>query len=175
MSHSHQSIKFCPYCGEQVILRQVYNEQHAACPACGWVHYEDPKVAVAVVLLDGSRILLTRRVFNPSQGDWTLPAGFMNAYEHPEAAAQRECREETGLEVAIDSLVDIISGREHARGADIVIVYRAHTVGGKLQAGDDAAEVAYFELSQLPALAFQATRQVVAMLQKENQISGSPS
>lgn len=132
------------------------------------MHFEDPKVAVAVVIVDGNKVLLTRRIYNPNQGQWTLPAGFMNAHELPQEAARRECREETGLEVEIDSLLDIISGREHARGADMVIVYRAQITSGELKAGDDASEVGYFDLNRLPPLAFQATHQVVEMLRKEN-------
>ncbi len=164
MNHSHQTIKFCPYCGERVVFKPIYNEEHAACPNCGWVHYEDPKVAAAVVILEAGRILLTRRIFNPNKGDWTLPAGFMNAYEYPQDAARRECLEETGLEVEIDRLLDIISGREHPRGADMVIVYLAHRTGGTLTAGDDASEANFFALDKLPPLAFQATQQVITSL-----------
>lgn len=164
MTHDHQTIRFCPYCGETVVLKQIYNEEHAACPNCSWVHYEDPKVAAGVLVLDAGRILLTRRIFNPHKGDWTLPAGFMNAYENPQDTARRECLEETGLEVEIDKLLDIISGREHPRGADMVVVYLAHVTGGTLIAGDDASEAAFFALTNLPPLAFQATQQIVESL-----------
>lgn len=164
MNHHHQTIKFCPYCGTETIHRQIYNESHAACPNCGWVHYEDPKVAAAVVILQDDRILLTRRIFNPHRGEWTLPAGFVNAYEDPQSAARRECLEETGLEVEINNLMEIISGREHPRGADMVIVYKATITGGKLKAGDDAAEAAFFPLDDVPTLAFNATQQVIKQL-----------
>lgn len=164
LNHHQQSIQFCPYCGNKTIQKQITNESHAACPNCGWVHYEDPKVAAAVVIIEDERILLTRRIFNPHRGDWTLPAGFVNAYEDPQAAARRECLEETGLEVDIIKLMEIISGREHPRGADMVIVYEASIIGGELKAGDDAAEAAFFAFDDLPELAFQATRQVINKL-----------
>jgi ADP-ribose pyrophosphatase YjhB (NUDIX family) len=62
-------------------------------------------------------------------------------------------------------LRNIISGREHERGADMVIVYEAEVIGGELSAGDDADEVAFFPLNQLPPLAFQATKKVIESLQ----------
>jgi ADP-ribose pyrophosphatase YjhB (NUDIX family) len=129
------------------------------------VHYEDPKVAAAVLVQQNGSVLLTRRIYNPNKGDWTLPAGFVDAHEDPMQAAARECQEETGLLVRITRLRDIISGREHERGADMVIVYDAEIIGGELSAGDDADQVAFFPLNQLPSLAFQATKKVIATLQ----------
>ena len=146
----------------------VYEKLRAFCPACDWVHYEDPKVAAAVLVQQNGSILLARRIFNPNKGEWTLPAGFIDAHEDPEHAAIRECFEETGLEVNISGLREIISGREHDRGADMVIVYDAEIIGGILTAGDDADEVAFFPLDQLPPIAFQATRKVIQSLIQEN-------
>jgi len=154
-------IKFCPMCGTPVISETFYEEVRPTCPNCHWVHYEDPKVAAAVLIEQNGSVLLTRRIFKPHQGAWTLPAGFVNAYEDPQDAAIRECLEETGLIVKITGLVDVIGGREHARGADMVIVYRAEVIGGILKAGDDADEAAYFPLNNLPPLAFRATQQVL--------------
>jgi len=74
----------------------------------------------------------------------------------------RECREETGLKVALIGLLDVIGGREHKRGADIVIVYRARLLGGEPEAADDVDRVAFFALDDLPPLAFHATRVVLA-------------
>jgi ADP-ribose pyrophosphatase YjhB (NUDIX family) len=92
---------------------------------------------------------------------WTLPAGFVNAGEDPAVAAARECLEETGLTVRVTRVLDVIAGREHPRGADFVIVYRAEVVSGDLQAADDADQVAWFERDQLPPLAFQATQLIL--------------
>jgi ADP-ribose pyrophosphatase YjhB (NUDIX family) len=152
-------VRFCPYCGTPTEIRTHAGEQRPTCPSCGWVHYEDPKVAAAVVVeAQDGRVLLTRRVMSPYQGYWTLPAGFVNAYEDPARAAERECLEETGLTVQVTGLLQIVAGREHERGADMVIVYAAKVTGGTLQAGDDADRAAFFERDHLPPLAFRATR-----------------
>lgn len=165
MDHHHnQEFKFCPLCGTSTKEKEVYGKVRVACPNCNWVHFEDPKVAAAVLIQQNGAVLLARRIFNPNKGDWTLPAGFVDARENPEVAAIREAFEETGLEVKITRLREIISGREHVRGADIVIVYEAEVIGGELQAGDDADEVAFFPLDKLPPIAFQATKKVINSL-----------
>jgi ADP-ribose pyrophosphatase YjhB (NUDIX family) len=157
------AIKFCPQCGNATESRLQYGKIQPTCPSCGYIHFEDPKVAVAVLVIDNDKVLLTKRIYPPSEGCWTLPAGFMDAYEDPMQAAMRECREETGLDIRITCLVDVIGGREHPRGADVLIAYGGEVTGGSLVAGDDASEAAFFSLDHLPELAFTST---VKLLQK---------
>lgn len=165
MENEHNlDFKFCPYCGSPTQAEKIYGKIRATCPSCDWVYFEDPKVAAAVLIQQNGSILLTRRIFNPHKGNWSLPAGFVDAREKPEDAAVREALEETGLHVKINKLREIISGREHDRGADMVIVYEAEIIGGELKAGDDADQVAFFPIDQLPPLAFQATRKVIESL-----------
>lgn len=151
----------CIRCGARMADRPSYGRPRPVCPSCGYIHFDDPKVAAAVVVEQEGKILLVRRAYNPEQGKWSLPAGFVDADEDPRQAAIRECLEETGLSVRILGLLDVIYGREHPRGASIVIVYRAEVEGGSLAAGDDAGEVGLFAASALPPLAFRATQQVV--------------
>jgi 8-oxo-dGTP diphosphatase len=123
--------------------------------------FREHKVAAGVLVADDEgKVLLVRRRMQPGQGMWTFPAGFVDFDEDPAEAAVRECREETGLKVRITGLLDVIAGREHARGADIVIVYRARLLGGQPMADDDVDQVAFFppDKDSLPPLAFHATR-----------------
>ena len=138
-----------------------FGEERPTCTSCGWIHFTDPKVAAGVLVEQDGKALLTRRINEPFRGYWTLPAGFVNALEDPARAAERECQEETGLQVAVTGLIDVIAGREHSRGSDIFIIYRAVITGGSLQAGDDADRVAFFARNELPPLAFRATRKVL--------------
>ena len=137
-------------------------EKRPACPSCGWVHYEDPKVAAGVLIVRGREVLLVRRTLDPFIGQWSIPAGFVNAFEDPAAAALRECKEETGLNAELDGLFDLLTGREHIRGSDIFLIYRAHVLSGTLQAADDADQVGWFSLDELPPLAFESTQKVLA-------------
>jgi ADP-ribose pyrophosphatase YjhB (NUDIX family) len=157
-------VNFCPRCGSPLEQKEHFGRLRPACPACHWVYFSDPKVAVAIVILDQRQVLLARRVNDPFRGDWTLPGGFVDAGEDPARAAERECLEETGLCVQVTRLLDVIAGQEHPRGAHILIVYQGQVTSGSLQAGDDADGVAFFKLDQLPRLAFRSTAQILANL-----------
>ena len=160
---AHTEFNFCPRCGTPVNHEERFGKLRPVCPQCGWIHFVDPKVAAAVLVTQGGRVLLVRRVNEPFRGLWTLPAGFVNGGEDPAEAAARECLEETGLSVRVSRVYDIVSGREHPRGADFVIVYEAEVLGGEMEAADDADAVEWFDRSNLPPLAFLATRKVLGV------------
>ena len=69
-----------------------------------------------------------------------------------EETARREVREETGLIVELGPLFGVYSYFDDPRQHGIIILYLAHIVGGALQAGDDAAEVAYYSPDGLPSI-----------------------
>ena len=154
-------VKFCPRCGAEVRREEKFGLVRPVCSQCGWIHFVDPKVAVAVLVEKDGRVLLVRRANEPFRGLWTLPAGFINGGEDPAEAAARECLEETGLGVRVKRVLDVISGREHERGADFIIVYEAEVISGVLTPADDADAVEWFAYHDLPVLAFRATRQVL--------------
>ena len=158
---AHTEFKFCPRCATPVHHEERFGRVRPVCPQCGWIHFVDPKVAAAVLVVQDGRVLLVRRVNEPFRGMWTLPAGFVNGGEDPAEAAQRECLEETGLSVRVTRVYDIVSGREHPRGADFVIVYQAEVQGGEMKAEDDADAVEWFDKDHLPRLAFLATQKVL--------------
>ncbi len=156
-------VNFCPNCGTPLVSRMLFGKQRAACPSCGWIHFEDPKVAAAVLVEQDGQVLLVQRINEPGVGLWTVPAGFIDAREDPARAARRECLEETGLEVEIVRLLGVVPGREHPNGADMVIAYQARISGGSLRPGDDAGAAAFFPRNALPPLAFRATRVVLGL------------
>ena len=133
------------------------------CPACGWIHFCDPKVAVEILVEREGQILLVERLNDPGKGLWSLPGGYMDSDEEPAQAAERECREETGLEVRVTRLIDVMQDREFANSADVVIAYRAEVTGGNLLAGDDAGQTAFFSRDNLPPIAFRVARKVIGL------------
>jgi 8-oxo-dGTP diphosphatase len=153
---------YCPRCGTPVNHEERFGKVRPVCPRCGWIHFIDPKVAAAVLVEQEGRVLLVRRANEPFRGLWTLPAGFINGGEDPAEAAARECLEETGLNVRVIRVLDIISGREHTRGADFIIVYRAEVLDGELKPDDDVDAVEWFGRESLPPLAFRATQVVLS-------------
>jgi len=116
------------------------------------------RLAVDLIIeLEAGRILLIRRG-NPPPG-WALPGGFVEYGETLEAAAIREAKEETGLEVELRQQFHTYSDpRRDPRGHTVSTVFLARA-RGTAQAGDDAAGVGLFSLEELPSpLAFDHDR-----------------
>ena len=160
---------FCLRCGTKLQIQEYQDgHPHPVCPSCGWVFFPDPKVAAGVLVLNNGKVLLVKRHFDPMKGLWSLPAGFVNAEEDPQSAAERECLEETGLVVRVVGLFHVITGRDHSRGADVVLIYRAEVVAGKLDARDDADDAEFFPIGSLPPLAFRATEETLSRLSEDS-------
>ncbi|MSQ40552.1 MAG: NUDIX hydrolase [Dehalococcoidia bacterium] len=160
--------QFCPKCGGrlQTVLRG--DRPRLVCQECGFIFYRNPVVGVAVVLLDGRRILLGRRARGPYQGAWCIPCGYVEWGEDVRAAAQRELHEETGLEVAIGPVYTVHSNVHNPEILTVGIWFRGTVVGGALQPGDDLDAVDYFSLDTLPEpLAFPTDRLVLEQLRQE--------
>ncbi|MBE2223385.1 MAG: NUDIX hydrolase [Anaerolineae bacterium] len=158
---------YCPKCATPLVTKLVNGKPRRVCPGCSYVHYVDPKVAVGVLVVENGRLLLVRRAMNPRKGKWSIPAGFVDSGEDPQETAVREALEETNLEIVITGLEDVIFndyGKSGEAGASIFIIYQAKLMGGQLQAGDDADDARFFDIQNLPELAFTSTDQVIKKL-----------
>ncbi len=154
--------KYCPMCQHELKERHRDGRMRQECGRCGFVNYENPLPAAAVVLTRNDEILLVRRKFEPRSGDWTLPAGFVERDETAEQAAMREAKEETGLDVRLSGLLQVFGSCETTELPIILIVYCGWIVGGHLQAGDDAEEARFFALNRLPDnIAFSNHRRAI--------------
>jgi 8-oxo-dGTP diphosphatase len=122
------------------------------------VIYYDPKVAVASVIQRSGQVLMIRRANDPGYGLWSMPGGYVDRGEVAEEAAAREVREETGLEVEIERLIGLFS---EAGQPVMVAAFLAREVGGVLKAGDEALEVGFFDVQDLPPLAFPRDRLII--------------
>jgi len=142
----------------------VDDRPRRVCPACGYVHFTDPKVGVGVLVVEGDRVLLVRRGVAPERGKWSLPAGFLDQGEDPRATAAREALEEVGLTVAVEELLDVFHNPPGRGGASIFILYRARRLAGEPTPGDDADDARFFPFDALPELAFASTRAAIDRL-----------
>ena len=152
--------RFCPACAGELELRLLKggDPERPVCTRCGQVVYLDPKVAVGTIIADeNGRVLLVRRAIEPGYGLWVFPGGYVDRGEEVRAAAIREAKEEAGLDVRLDGLVNIYSwpGRPL-----VVIVYAATPVGGEICVDEECLEAQWFERGAIPwnELAFQSTR-----------------
>jgi 8-oxo-dGTP diphosphatase len=142
---------FCSGCGAPVIEREIDHYLRAVCTICDRILYRNPVPATGCVVENDARaVLLARRKFEPWKGCWYVPSGFVEYGDDVEETARREVREETGLVVELGSLFGVYSYFDDPRQDGIIILYRANIVGGVLEAGDDAAEVAFFSADRLP-------------------------
>ncbi len=123
--------------------------------------YERPSVTVDVVMMSlrqrDLQVLLIKRRAWPYEGMWAIPGGFVNIDESLETAAKRELQEETGVQdVYLEQLYTFGDPGRDPRTRVITVVYFALLDSERLQvrAADDAADVGWFSVYDLPPLAF---------------------
>jgi ADP-ribose pyrophosphatase YjhB (NUDIX family) len=155
--------KFCPTCAGSLESRLLKpgDPERLVCTGCGQVLYLDPKVAVGTIIrTEDDRLVLVRRAIEPGYGLWVFPGGYVDRGEEVTAAAIREAREEAGLEVVLERLVNIYS---YAHRSLVVIVYGARAIGGQLCTDDECLEARLFTPSEIPwdSLAFHSTSQAL--------------
>jgi len=161
--HPHDTpvYRYCPVCGgplESRVLKAT-EPKRLVCETCGFVFYLDPKLAVGTIITDDEgRIVLVRRAIEPGYGKWVFPGGYVDRGERLTVAAVREAREECGLDVRLDGLVNIYS---YAGRAPVIVVYAATATSGTLCIDDEGLEIAEFEPAEIPwgELAFPSTEE----------------
>ena len=156
--------RFCVSCGGALAPRvlKAADGERLVCQRCSYVHYVDPKVAVGTIIRTSDHgIVLVRRAIEPGYCRWVFPGGYIDRGEKLEDGAIREAREECGLDVELEGLVNVYSYRGKT---PIVVVYAARAVGGTLHAADEESlEARAFARTALPwdALAFESTGQAL--------------
>ena len=143
-------ITFCPRCATPVDQRPFEGTLRPTCPACGYIHFADPKVAATVLLTYRDQILMVRRAVEPQRGLWSLPGGYVDFGEDPLDAARRESREEVAIELGDLQLLDV------AFAANVIVItYTAALLAPITPTPADDADLAnWFMLDNLPPLAF---------------------
>jgi len=103
---------------------------------------------------------MVQRAIEPAIGKWSFPSGYVNRGEKLENAVEREVLEECGLEVDVERLVGLYSEEGNSI---ILVVYEARVTGGKLESADhENLDVRVFSIDDLPELAFEHDRGILA-------------
>lgn len=154
---------YCPRCAAPLEDFQEGHQSRRRCPACGYIHYNNPVPAAGGIILRDRAICLVRRAFEPRRGFWSLPAGFMEYNESPRQCAEREVGEETGLAARATDVVGVYAGFDDPRQHAVLIVYWMEELELRpVVAGDDADDVQFFRHDKLPeGIAFRAHREAM--------------
>lgn len=140
--------------------------QASRAPYC--YDYPRPSVTVDIILFtfheDQLKVLLVRRDHEPFAHHWALPGGFVNIDEDLEDAARRELSEETNVsDVYLEQLYTFGDPDRDPRGRVITVAYFAllsndQVRGLQIRGASDAGEAAWWNIYDLPQLAFDHAR-----------------
>lgn len=157
---------YCPHCATELVADHIAGTMRTKCPRCDFVHWRNPGVGAAVVIFDeDARLLLVKRGPETTRpGLWSIPAGFVDYGEDVREAAARELEEETGLRAEIGDPVWVASNFHDPAKLTVGIWFAGAVTGGELEAGDDAIDAGFFDLDDLPEMAFETDLAYIARL-----------
>jgi ADP-ribose pyrophosphatase YjhB (NUDIX family) len=152
-------MNFCSHCGSPLEFRVPEGDSlpRFVCPACGTIHYQNPKMVVGCIPEWEDKVLLCKRAIEPKYGLWTLPAGFMENGETTAEGALRETWEEAGARVELGPLYTLFN-LPHVN--QVYFMFRARLLDLDYQPGTESLEVRLFAESDIPweQIAFRTVR-----------------
>jgi len=113
------------------------------------IAYATPKVGVEGVVFSNDKLLLVRRTDNYK---WCLPCGWCEINESPQQSVEREIFEETGLNVEIISIIDVLhvlAGEYNQPHTYYQIMYHCEQISGTLTPSDETSDVGFFKIEEI--------------------------
>ncbi len=142
------SIKYCAQCATELVLQFESGRERPVCPKCGYIVYRNPAPVGLVIASRDDRLLLVHRKNPPLAGYWAPPAGHIEMDESVEEGTARETKEETGLDVAVDRLVNLYS---RANMTVTIAAFVGRVIGGEIAAEEhEINAVEFFARDALP-------------------------
>ena len=123
----------------------------------------------------GGKVLLVKRRNPPNMGRWALPGGLVELGETVQDATVREIKEETGLSVRIEKLLDVqtdlhMDGRSRVEYHYILVDYLASPVSGRLKLNSESSDFGWFTGGQLGRLSMSRGTRAVLKMAFENRL-----
>ena len=143
--------KYCHWCGNILAVKKLNETDKHYCNICDRFIFEDPKLAVVVLVSNGSKLLLVKRAIEPALGKWSFPSGYVDIGEVVETAAVREVKEETGVDIKINFLVGAYSSSSRPL---VLLAYGAEVSGGIMKLNHEVLDLGYFSPECLPDMPF---------------------
>lgn len=112
-----------------------------------------PIVGVGAIVIRDNHVLLIRRGKPPKAGEWSLPGGRQKLGETTAEAAMREVKEETGLDVTLHGILDVVDFMEDDKKGGLrfhytLVDYLATAPWGTPMAATDAIDARFFPLEE---------------------------
>jgi 8-oxo-dGTP diphosphatase len=113
-----------------------------------------PLVGASVVIRKKNSVLLVKRANEPGRGLWGVPGGLVNVGEKVYDAALREVREETGLTVKLEGILDVVDyiSRDSENKVQyhyVIVDFLGHQISGRLKASSDTLDARWVYMKDL--------------------------
>ena len=130
---------------------------------------ERPYVGVGAVIVHEGRVVLVKRRYEPLAGKWSIPGGAVEIGETLEACVAREMLEETGFEVEVGPVVEVLDRITHDDSSRVLyhfvlVDYLCWPIGGELRAGTDVAEAVLVDPSELGE--YELTEKAMSVIER---------
>lgn len=143
---------FCEKCGSPTRFDTPDGDERArhVCgdPACGHVHYVNPKVVVGTICTHRDRVLLCRRAIEPCIGKWGYPQGYLELGESTRVGAARETREEAG--VVYDPAMSELIAIYNLAGVQVQMIFRVEVDCDDCKPGPESSDVVFVPWADIP-------------------------
>lgn len=154
--------RYCPSCATELVLMEITGRKRPACPQCRFIQFRNPFPGVVVVIEKEGSVLLGKRAGGYGTGKWGLPQGYIEFDEDFLTAARREVKEETGLDIEIRAILNVVSNMLTPGLHTLAIILLGGVIAGEFGAGDDFESVRWFPLHEpMPEMAFEADGRIV--------------
>ena len=142
-------MKFCSDCGAAVSKQIPEGDDRLryVCDSCQAIHYQNPRIIVGTIPVEGDKVLLCKRAIEPRKGFWTVPAGFMENGETTLDGALRETWEEAKAKPVNAQLYRLF---DLPYINQVYIFYRADLNGTEFSSGPESLEVELFAEEDIP-------------------------
>ena len=172
---------FCCKCATKCVTAMVYGEMREKCPQCGFVYFHNPIPGVAIILIDGVKIALVKRMKSEK---WSIPCGCIEFGESFINAAVREVKEEVGIDSEPLKIVNVVSNTWTSSssqanvGSSLAIVILSKPLAYALTADNaEVTDAQWFDITgTLPALEYDADKYIIGQLSNclstQSEISG---
>lgn len=137
---------------------------------------ERPIVGVGAVIVQGERVVLIRRRYEPLAGQWSLPGGMLELGETLESGTAREMLEETGLVVEVGPVIEVFDrimfdDERRVRYHFVLVDYLCWPLSGELRAGSDVDDAVFAEPDGLAR--YGLTKKATAVIERGLQLARS--